>query len=79
MFYVYILKSMKDQSLYVGHTENLSKRLNSHNSGKNKYSKTKKPYRLSWFCCFKDKTKAIKFEKYLKVGSGRAFAIKRLL
>jgi putative endonuclease len=31
-----------------------------------------------WYCAFPDKYKALEFEKYLKSGSGRAFAKKRL-
>ena len=32
MFYVYIIQSQKDSSLYVGHTNNLDKRLSQHNN-----------------------------------------------
>jgi len=79
MFYVYILKSQKDNSLYFGSTENVKDRVKEHNSGKSTYSKTKKPYSLIWFCAFSNKTKAMIFEKYLKHGSGHAFTKKHLI
>ncbi|MEK7576800.1 MAG: GIY-YIG nuclease family protein [Patescibacteria group bacterium] len=78
MYYVYILKSLKDDSKYVGTTTDLKKRLAAHNSGGNKYSSSKKPFRLIWYCAFSDEKKAYDFEKYLKSGSGFAFARKRL-
>jgi predicted GIY-YIG superfamily endonuclease len=79
MFYVYILKSTRDNSKYVGVTTDLKKRVIAHNSGSNKYSASKKPFKLIWYCAFSDKKKAYDFEKYLKSGSGFAFAKKRLV
>lgn len=79
MHYVYILKSEKDNSLYFGSTENIKNRIKEHDRGESKYSKTKLPYKLIWFCAFPNKTKALVFEKYLKHGSGHAFAKKHLI
>lgn len=79
MFYVYILQSQKDKSFYTGVTENLKKRIQEHNWRLAKYSKSKAPFGLAWYCAFKDKKKALDFEKYLKQGSGFAFARKRLV
>ena len=79
MYYVYILKSSKDQSLYKGMTEDLKRRLNEHNFGKSTYSSTKAPYEVVWYCAFTDKSKALAFEKYLKQGSGHAFTKKHLI
>jgi len=78
MHYVYILQSTKDTSHYVGVSANLRKRLLQHNSGESKYSKTKRPLVLIWYCAFKNKARALAFEKYLKHGSGHAFARKHL-
>ena len=74
---VYILQSKKDQSYYVGYTTNLKRRIEDHNSGSNKYSSSKKPYELAWYCVFKNKQKALEFERYMKSGSGFAFSRKR--
>ena len=79
MYKVYILESLKDNSKYVGITEDLAKRLKEHNSGSVKYSNSKRPYKLVWYCAFKNKAKALQFEKYLKQGSGFAFARKHLV
>ena len=79
MFYVYILQSKSDKSYYTGFTEDLEKRLNDHNEGRVTYTSGKRPYELVWHCAFKDKSKAIAFEKYLKSGSGIAFSRKRFL
>ena len=79
MYYVYIIQSKKDESYYTGFTQNLELRIKDHNWLGSTYSKTKVPFELVWFCSFKDKKKALDFEKYLKQGSGFAFARKRLV
>ncbi len=79
MFYVYILQSQKDNSYYTGVTTDLQKRLREHNNGSVRYSATKTPYTIVWYCAFRNKNKAIDFEKYLKSGSGFAFARKRFV
>jgi len=79
MYKVYILQSLKDGSFYTGMTENVAERLKEHNSGSSKYSSTKRPYKLVWYCNFKNKLRALQFEKYLKHGSGFAFARKHLI
>ncbi|MCX6724059.1 MAG: GIY-YIG nuclease family protein [Candidatus Staskawiczbacteria bacterium] len=79
MFYVYILQSEKDKSRYIGVTSDLKRRISEHNSGNAKYSSSKRPYRLIWYCAFLDKIKAYDFEKYLKSSSGYAFTNKRFL
>lgn len=78
MYFVYILESQRDTSFYVGSTENVKKRLADHNAGKARYSDSKRPYILKWFCAFPNKAQALTFEKYLKQGSGFAFARKHL-
>jgi predicted GIY-YIG superfamily endonuclease len=79
MYYVYILKSQKDQSYYTGFTHDLQTQIANHNKGKQKFSAQKAPYELNWYCVFKNKKKALDFEKYLKSGSGFVFARKRLV
>ncbi len=76
MFYVYILQSLKDASYYTGITENLKQRLLDHNSGTSKYSSSKKPFTLKWYCVFSNKNKALLFERYVKSGSGSGFAFR---
>ncbi len=78
MFYVYLIKSINfpDQK-YIGHTDNLKERLETHNSGGSLHTKTYRPWKLVMFFGFSNKLKATAFEKYLKSGAGRAFAQKR--
>ncbi len=78
MEYVYILKC-SDNTYYTGHTADLEERLNRHNKGENIYTKARRPVVLITYLAFSDKYKAISFEKYLKSGSGKAFAQKRLV
>jgi len=77
MYYVYILRSKQVDFYYFGSTEDLKRRVEEHNLGKVVSTKNKKPYKLIWYCCFCEKQKALDFEKYLKTGSGGAFANKR--
>src|SRR3990167_9654523 len=79
MYYVYILKSEKNWSRYIGVTEDLKRRLTEHNSGNARYSSAKKPFKIIWYCAFTIKTRAHEFEKYLKSSSGYAFTKKHLI
>ncbi len=71
MYYVYILQSQKNKSLYIGYTSNLKKRFKEHNSGKSSATKPFTPYRLIFYEAFLNKIDAKNREKYLKSGYGR--------
>ena len=78
MYYVYILKC-NDGEYYKGCTENIDERMIRHTSGRVPATKDKLPVELISYVAFNDKYKAFEFEKYLKSGSGRAFASKHLI
>lgn len=79
MYYVYLIRSLKNTSItYIGHTDNFEERFETHNSGGSIYTKLDRPWELILLFTFQNKLKATAFEKYLKSGSGRAFAKKRL-
>ena len=78
MYYVYILQSQKDKSYYTGYTTDLKNQFKKHNAKGQKYTSQKVPYKIIWYCAFVEKPKATAFEKYLKQGSGFAFARKHL-
>ena len=78
MKYVYILKSLNGQRFYVGITDDLRARLAKHNAGEVSHTSKFKPWRVKTYAAFSDSQQAIRFEKYLKSASGRAFARKRL-
>ena len=78
MYYVYFLRSLKNPSkTYVGFTTHLKQRLETHNSGGSIHTKVDRPWKLVLYMAFEDMQKAKVFEKYIKVGSGNAFAKKR--
>ena len=71
MYTVYVIKSKVNDRLYVGYTENIIERLNSHNSGKVRSTKAYKPYTLVYKEEYENKTEARKREIFLKSGKGR--------
>lgn len=77
MKYVYILQSLSHpDKYYTGVTDNVEKRLELHNSGEAQFHHTKiyGPWKLIAQTGFAEESKAHAFERYLKSGSGRAFA-----
>ncbi|MCL1785911.1 MAG: GIY-YIG nuclease family protein [Alphaproteobacteria bacterium] len=79
MFYVYLIQSDNfPEQRYVGYTADLQKRLNDHNSGSSFHTNKYKPWKLVTYLGFYNEQSALEFEKYLKTGSGQAFANKRL-
>ena len=77
--YVYLLVSARSRSRrYVGVTTDLKQRLAEHNSGKSPHTAQFKPWRLVTYVAFSDEQQAAEFERYLKSGSGHAFANRRL-
>ena len=78
-FYVYILQSETDRDhFYTGITDDLRARLSKHNWGEVTHTSKDRPLRLKTYIAFSDGNRALAFEKYLKSGSGRAFAKARL-
>lgn len=57
MYFVYILKSKRDESKYIGCTTDIKRRMGEHNRGEVRYTKSKHPYKLIWFACFPSKEK----------------------
>ncbi|MBI5071534.1 GIY-YIG nuclease family protein [Candidatus Falkowbacteria bacterium] len=49
MFYVYILKSIKDGNLYTGSTDDLKHRFLEHNGGFVKSTKSRRPFKLVYY------------------------------
>ena len=79
MKYVYLLRSLNVLGQrYVGVTSNLEERLRVHNAGGSPHTSKYRPWELVTYLCFLDDQRAIDFERYLKSGSGHAFANKRL-
>lgn len=78
MYYVYLIQSIAHpERKYIGYTTNIKRRLTEHNSGVVASTKDALPWEVVVCLCFEDTHKALAFEKYLKTGSGSAFAHKR--
>jgi putative endonuclease len=73
--FVYILRSESDpRRHYVGITSELRRRLEWHNKGPCGYTTAYRPWRMLVSLEFPTEAAARRFERYLKTGSGRAFA-----
>ena len=79
MHYVYILQSEKfPDRFYTGQTDDLKNRLKVHNAGLSLATKPYIPWKLVSYHAFADTQLALKFEKYLKSGSGQEFSKRHL-
>ncbi|MGB2706093.1 MAG: GIY-YIG nuclease family protein [Candidatus Omnitrophota bacterium] len=66
MYYVYVLKSKKDNGLYVGYTKELDRRLADHNKGLCSSTKNRRPFHLVYYEAYLSEGDASKREKRLK-------------
>lgn len=69
-YYTYIIKSLKNNNLYIGYTSDLRKRFERHNKGLNKATKPFIPYKLIHYEAFLNRVDAKRREVYLKSGWG---------
>ena len=77
---VYILRCESDPSRhYFGLTSDLDARLGFHNAGLNRSTAAHRPWRVLVAVQFTEERRALEFERFLKSGSGRAFAKRHLL
>jgi putative endonuclease len=71
MYYVYILQSLKTGKLYIGHTNNLARRVEEHNTGwGSRYTRQNGPWTLVYSESHPDRISATKRERYLKSTRG---------
>jgi putative endonuclease len=76
---VYVLKNESDPPrYYTGLTSHLAGRLAAHNAGRVPHTADGKPWIVDVVVEFADERRAIALEKYLKSGSGGAFAKRHL-
>jgi putative endonuclease len=61
-YFVYILESLKDETYYVGSTQDLESRLKRHNGGRVKYTRPKRPWKLVFSEEYPNRSSAAKRE-----------------
>ena len=72
---VYVLKNTDPTPhFYVGVTSDVQARLADHNAGRCPHTASRRPWQVHVVIEFQDEQRALCFERYLKSGSGRAFA-----
>ena len=77
--FVYVIRSLTNRDrYYTGVTHDVASRLCSHNAGECVHTSRNRPRELDVVIEFRDETRAVAFERYLKSGSGCAFAQRHL-
>ena len=79
MFYTYILQSVKSGRYYIGHSADIDKRLQRHNSGKVNATKSKGPWVVVYFETFETKSEANARELHIKSMKSRVYIEKLIL
>ena len=77
-YYIYVLKSSRDNNFYVGYTDNLKSRFEQHTKGQVSSTKERRPLELIYSEACLDKKDAMHREKYLKTYLGKQFLRNRL-
>ncbi|MHB8904611.1 MAG: GIY-YIG nuclease family protein [Melioribacteraceae bacterium] len=77
-FYVYVIKSLKDNKNYVGFTGDLKRRIDEHNSGNVPSTKNRIPFELVYWEGCRNQKDATKREKYLKSSWGKRYIKNRI-
>jgi putative endonuclease len=78
MFFVYVLRSVRNGQRYVGFCQDLVQRLGQHNAGITKSTKNRGPWELVHREMFPTRALAMRRERFLKSGQGRE-ELKRIL
>jgi len=66
MYYVYLLRSRKDQKFYIGFTSDLKRRFAEHNNGESQSTRSRIPFDLIYYEAYKSKADAMTRERKLK-------------
>lgn len=65
-FYVYVLRSKRDQKFYIGQTSDLVSRINAHFRGSVRSTKNRRPVELIYLKSFDNRSEAVREENRLK-------------
>ena len=78
MHYVYVLRSLADNGLYIGCTKDLKNRVKLHNSSDVQSTKERLPMEIIYYEACLNRNDAYRREKYLKTTYGRRYLKNRL-
>jgi putative endonuclease len=78
MFYVYVLKSTKDNQFYVGYTNDLKQRILAHEAGKVYSTRRRRPIELIYYEACRQSGDTLRREKYLKTTYGKRYIRNRI-
>jgi putative endonuclease len=70
-YYVYILRSLKQNFIYVGFTQNLKIRFKQHNNKEELSTKAYAPFELIHYEAYRNEKDAKRREEYLKTTKGK--------
>jgi putative endonuclease len=73
MYFVYAIKSICKNYIYVGISDNPERRIKQHNSGYSKTTRTYRPFRILLIEKYKTRANAREKEIYLKSGCGKEY------
>ena len=73
MYYVYVLRSLSDDGLYIGYSANLKKRLSSTGQGDSFAAAYRGLWTLIYYEAYVEQADVLGRERYLKSGAGRKF------
>lgn len=78
MFFIYVIESLKNETIYHGMTDNLGRRLKEHNRGENFSTAKSCPWRYIYIEGCLNKKDAVRREEYLKTTQGSRLLKRRL-
>ncbi|OHB07529.1 MAG: excinuclease ABC subunit C [Candidatus Zambryskibacteria bacterium RIFCSPLOWO2_02_39_10] len=78
MFYVYVLRSSKDNQFYTGFSSDLRRRVKEHFSGESFATKSRLPFEIIYYEAYRNEKDARARERFLKTGWGRNYLKKNL-
>lgn len=70
-YYVYVLKSLKKDFIYVGQTTDLKRRFKEHNNKEELSTKHYAPFELIFYEAYLDRKDCLRREEYLKTSKGK--------
>ena len=73
MYFVYVLRSLKDGTFYTGLTNDVARRIAQHNKGQERTTRPHLPFEVVLTESYATRVEARAREKYFKSGQGREY------